>query len=30
VVVRALSVLGIAGITQALGKNPKAISFPAI
>jgi DNA segregation ATPase FtsK/SpoIIIE, S-DNA-T family len=29
VVVRALSVLGIAGITQALAKNPKAISFPA-
>jgi DNA segregation ATPase FtsK/SpoIIIE, S-DNA-T family len=29
VVVRALSVLGIAGITQALSKNPKAISFPA-
>jgi S-DNA-T family DNA segregation ATPase FtsK/SpoIIIE len=29
VVVRALSVLGIAGITQALAKNPKAVSFPA-
>ena len=29
VVVRALSVLGVAGITQALAKNPKAISFPA-
>jgi S-DNA-T family DNA segregation ATPase FtsK/SpoIIIE len=29
VVVRALSVLGLAGITQALAKNPKAISFPA-
>lgn len=29
VVIRALSVLGIAGITQALAKNPKAISFPA-
>jgi DNA segregation ATPase FtsK/SpoIIIE, S-DNA-T family len=29
VVVRALSVLGIAGITQALAKNPRAISFPA-
>jgi S-DNA-T family DNA segregation ATPase FtsK/SpoIIIE len=29
VVVRALSVLGIAGITSALAKNPKAIAFPA-
>jgi len=29
VVTRALSVLGIAGITQALAKNPKAITFPA-
>ncbi|HEX6497759.1 MAG TPA: cell division protein FtsK, partial [Micromonosporaceae bacterium] len=29
VVVRALSVLGVAGINQALAKNPKAISFPA-
>jgi DNA segregation ATPase FtsK/SpoIIIE, S-DNA-T family len=29
VVVRALSVLGIAGIGQALAKNPKAISFTA-
>jgi S-DNA-T family DNA segregation ATPase FtsK/SpoIIIE len=29
VVSRALSVLGIAGITQALAKNPKAITFPA-
>ncbi len=29
VVVRALSVLSIAGITQALAKNAKAISFPA-
>ena len=29
VVVRALSVLGLAGITQALAKNPKAIGFPA-
>jgi len=29
VVVRALSVLGIAGMTQALAKNPKAIGFPA-
>jgi S-DNA-T family DNA segregation ATPase FtsK/SpoIIIE len=29
VVVRALSVLGIAGITSALAKNPKAVSFPA-
>jgi DNA segregation ATPase FtsK/SpoIIIE, S-DNA-T family len=29
VVVRALSVLGLAGITQALSKNPRAISFPA-
>jgi S-DNA-T family DNA segregation ATPase FtsK/SpoIIIE len=28
-VVRALSVLGLAGITQALARNPKAISFPA-
>jgi S-DNA-T family DNA segregation ATPase FtsK/SpoIIIE len=28
-VVHALSVLGIAGITQALAKNPKAIEFPA-
>lgn len=29
VVVRALSVLGIAGMTQALAKNSKAITFPA-
>jgi S-DNA-T family DNA segregation ATPase FtsK/SpoIIIE len=29
VVVRALSALGIAGIAQALSKNPKAIGFPA-
>jgi S-DNA-T family DNA segregation ATPase FtsK/SpoIIIE len=29
VVVRALSVLGLAGITQALAKNPRAVSFPA-
>ena len=29
VVVRALSVLGLAGITQALARNPRAISFPA-
>jgi S-DNA-T family DNA segregation ATPase FtsK/SpoIIIE len=29
VVVRALSVLGLAGITQALAKNPRAISFPS-
>ncbi|WP_344125521.1 cell division protein FtsK, partial [Luedemannella flava] len=29
VVVRALSVLGIAGINQALAKNAKAIGFPA-
>lgn len=29
VVIRALSVLGIAGIGQALAKNPKAIGFPA-
>jgi DNA segregation ATPase FtsK/SpoIIIE, S-DNA-T family len=29
VVVRALSVLGLAGINQALARNPKAISFPA-
>jgi DNA segregation ATPase FtsK/SpoIIIE, S-DNA-T family len=29
VVVRALSVLGLAGITQALARNPKAISFPS-
>jgi S-DNA-T family DNA segregation ATPase FtsK/SpoIIIE len=29
VVVRALGVLGLAGITQALARNPRAISFPA-
>ena len=29
VVTRALSVLGIAGISQALAKNPRAIAFPA-
>jgi DNA segregation ATPase FtsK/SpoIIIE, S-DNA-T family len=29
VVVRALSVLGLAGVTQALARNPRAISFPA-
>jgi DNA segregation ATPase FtsK/SpoIIIE, S-DNA-T family len=29
VVVRALSVLGLAGITQALARNPRAVSFPA-
>ena len=29
IVVRALSVLSISGISQALSKNPKAISFPA-
>jgi DNA segregation ATPase FtsK/SpoIIIE, S-DNA-T family len=29
VVVRALSVLGLAGITQALTRNPRAISFPS-
>jgi S-DNA-T family DNA segregation ATPase FtsK/SpoIIIE len=29
VVVRALSVLGLAGITQALARNPRAISFPS-
>jgi S-DNA-T family DNA segregation ATPase FtsK/SpoIIIE len=29
VVVRSLSVLGLAGITQALAKNPRAISFPS-
>jgi DNA segregation ATPase FtsK/SpoIIIE, S-DNA-T family len=29
VVVRALGVLGLAGITQALAKNPRAISFPS-
>jgi S-DNA-T family DNA segregation ATPase FtsK/SpoIIIE len=29
VVVRALSVLGLAGITQALAKNPRAIAFPS-
>ena len=28
-VVRALSVLGLAGITQALARNPRAISFPS-
>jgi S-DNA-T family DNA segregation ATPase FtsK/SpoIIIE len=28
-VVRALSVLGLAGITQALARNPRAVSFPA-
>ena len=29
VVVRALSVLGVAGINQAIAKHPKAIGFPA-
>ena len=29
VVVRALSVLGLGGITQVLAKNPRAVSFPA-
>ncbi|GAA3254381.1 cell division protein FtsK [Dactylosporangium siamense] len=29
IVVRALSVLGVAGINQALAKNPRAIGFPA-
>jgi DNA segregation ATPase FtsK/SpoIIIE, S-DNA-T family len=28
-VVRALSVLGLGGITQALARNPRAVSFPA-